>query len=1049
MIFASPIAPLADCGKGVFIVKRAVPAGVLKKTILYDIISQKDNLKKGRSQSMCAFFRNTLLKGKAKRLLAQIEKTETALTVFSLIPSPNKKVKKYVAALLYNERYVDIISRYNVCVQKIEKHNEEIRALTFAINSILEQYPILTIVDSIPSFSKDKIESLISTVKCVYTYVVPNSCERKSEYDLYKTRVEEILADYDVIVAQKDLIASIESKIENLPDIYIDDEAVPVVLSDVFDLLEQFNAFPRKYFHAPAVDAKTVSIHNESFIENHLHDSVFDNVNGKSLDEEQRRAILCDSKSNLTVAGAGSGKTLTICGKVKFLLETGAASPEDILLLSYSKSSAKDLEAKVSGICDGLTVDTFHALGLKVLTEASGKKKAIEEQLKAYISRFFEEELLANPSVSSEVLQYLAFYFYAAPTFIKKYKNDGDLFKELKALDFRTLKDRLGALSADKDRHETLKKEFVKSNEELVIANYLYTNGIKYEYEKPYEIETSTPEKRQYTPDFYLPDYGIYLEHYGIDRNGTTPQYDEKASAEYIQSINWKRQTHQKNNTICLETYSYEFKEGTLFENLKSRLLERGVEYHPLSQTDVFNALHNVYAGRDFTSFLTLIMTFISLYKAQITDDSGFEDLKAHLNDSTYDSTRARLFLDICKDVYNYYMDHLREADKIDFDDMILQSIALLDSTPNFKYKYIIVDEFQDISQSRTRFLQKLIEHGNSKLFAVGDDWQAIYRFAGCDINVFLDFKNIFAGAKINYITSTHRNSAELQEIVEPFITANPSQYKKHIRSAKSQDKPVRIVYHKGNKAMAFTKALEDISTINANANVLVLGRNRRDADALVCKEIQIYDYTAIKHFGFPKLTITYNTVHGSKGLEQDFVILISGEDAQNGFPNKTEDDCVLTLLLGKKNSFLYAEERRLFYVALTRTKSIVYILSDKSKSSDFVKEIKNKCFIMEDESEEEENVEYLCPWCKSGCLVVRKSEVNGKTFYGCSNFPYCTYTNDDLTAVYRNKRCPACGDFLVLRKGMHGLFYGCHNYPRCRYTQQYTPPISKNKIGF
>ena len=998
---------------------------------------------------MIAFIRNIFLKSKSKKILAHIEQLETAFTFFSLIPPEEKKYGKYISALSYREQYVDVVSRYNVCVQKIEKHNEEIRALTFAINSTIEQYPISSIVDSIPDFSKDKVESLVSTVNCVYAYVVPNTCERKDDYDTYKARIEEVLADYDIIVEQKDLIASISAKIENLPDLYIDDDTVQDVLSDAINLLGQFNSFPRKYFQAPAVDVNTVSKHNEAYIRRHLHDTIFDNVNGKSLDEEQRRSILCNSKSNLTVAGAGSGKTLTICGKVKFLLETGAANPEDILLLSYSRASADDLEAKVSGICDGLLVDTFHALGLRILTEANGKKKAIEEQLKAYIARFFEEELLANPKISSEVLQYLAFYFYATPAISKKYKNDGELFKELKALDFRTLKDRLGALSADKDKHETLKKELVKSNEELVIANYLFTNGIKYEYEKPYEFETSTIEKRQYTPDFYLSDYGIYLEHYGIDRDGNAPQYDKETSAEYVRSMNWKRQTHQKNNTVCIETYSYEFKEGTLFENLESRLLEHGVEFHPLSQTEVLNALHSVYGGRDFNSFLTLIMTFISLYKAQITNDSGFERLKAQLGESTYDSNRTRLFLDICKDVYNYYMDHLREADKIDFDDMILQSIDLLDFTPNFKYKYIIVDEFQDISQSRTRFLQKLIEHGHSKLFAVGDDWQAIYRFAGCDINVFLDFENIFPGAKINYITSTHRNSMELQEIVEPFITANPSQYKKHIRSAKRQDKPVRIVYHKGNKPAAFEKALEDISAINANANVLVLGRNKRDADALVCKDIQLYDYKTIKHFGFPKLKISYSTVHGSKGLEQDFVILISGEDAQNGFPNKMEDDNVLTLLLGKKNNFEFAEERRLFYVALTRTKSIVYVLSEKNRSSDFVKEIKNKCFIMEDESEENEDVEYLCPWCKSGCLIVRKSEVNGRSFYGCSNFPYCTYTNDDMTAVSRNKRCPVCGDFLVLRKGPYGMFYGCHNFPRCKYKQQYTPPTNKNRIGF
>ena len=160
---------------------------------------------------------------------------------------------------------------------------------------------------------------------------------------------------------------------------------------------------------------------------------------------------------------------------------------------------------------------------------------------------------------------------------------------------------------------------------------------------------------------------------------------------------------------------------------------------------------------------------------------------------------------------------------------------------------------------------------------------------------------------------------------------------------------------------MALTKALEDISAINSNAKILVLGRNRRDIDAFICKEIQVFNYKKIMHYDYPKLEISYSTVHGSKGLESDFVVLISGEDAQNGFPNKTEDDNVLTFVLGKKDNFQYAEERRLFYVALTRTKSIVYLLSDKNKSSDFIQEIKNKCYIMEDESELKAENEYLC----------------------------------------------------------------------------------------
>ena len=999
---------------------------------------------------MIAFIKNLFFRNKTKRLLAYIDKVETALTLFQSIDNEeHKKLVRPMRSLLKKDLYEDIVSRYNVCIQKIEKHNKEIQALTFAYNTLMQNYPIADILDNILKCSREKIEEIDSTIKKVYSYVVPNSFQYKKQYDAYKQGIEEILHEYDLIKEQKNLILKIISEINNLPDVYIDSENISKALANALKGVEKYTSYEHQYYQMPIVNANTIEKHNEKFIEKHLNDTIFDNVNGKSLDIEQRRAVLCDAKSNLTIAGAGSGKTLTICGKVKYLLEKGLAKKDEILLLSYSRASADDLENKINMVATGLTVETFHALGYKILTESSGKKKAIEEQLRAYITQFFEEELERNPEIANEIFQYIALYFYAAPTYRKKYKNDGEIFKDLKSIDFKTLKNRLGKLSANKDKHETLKNEFVKSNEELVIANYLFINGINYEYEKPYGIETSTLDKRQYTPDFYLPDYGIYIEHYGIDRNGNAPQYDKEASDEYVRSMNWKRQIHNENQTKCIETFSYEFNEGIIFDNLKVHLLENGVEFRPLSQAEVFSALHNVYIGRDFSSFFNLIMTFISLYKAQIKDDTGFDELKAQLNGSLYDTSRTCLFLDICKNIYNYYMQNLRAMDKIDFDDMILQSIDLLDSTPNFKYKYIIVDEFQDISQSRTKFLQKLIEHGNSKLFAVGDDWQAIYRFAGCDINVFLEFENIFTGAKLNYITSTHRNSAELQQIVEPFITSNPNQYKKHIKSAKHQDKPVRVVYHKGNKAMAFTKTLEDISAINSNAKVLVLGRNRRDIDAFICKEIQVFDYKKITHYDYPKLEISYSTVHGSKGLESDFVVLISGEDAQNGFPNKTEDDNVLTLVLGKRDNFQYAEERRLFYVALTRTRSIVYLLSDKKKSSDFIQEIKNKCYIMEDESDEKEESEYLCPWCKSGYLIVRKSEIDGKFFYGCSNFPYCTYTNNDIKAVYHNNRCPECGDFLVLRKGRYGTFFGCHNYPRCKYTQQYVETKKMNRIGF
>ncbi|MBR5388866.1 MAG: UvrD-helicase domain-containing protein, partial [Clostridia bacterium] len=371
---------------------------------------------------MFAFIENLFLKNKAKKILSYIESIETALTLFTIIDDSEDKNIKLIQSLSKKTLYADVVSRYNVCIQKIEKHNKDVRTLMFAYNTILQTYPITDILDNILEYNRETIKEIYSTVKNVYAYVVPNSFRYKTQYDIYKQSIEDILRNYDLIKEQKSLILTIISEIDHLPDIYIDSENMSKTLENALKGVERYNSYKRKYYQVPVINADTVENHNEKFIERHLSDTIFDNVNGKSLDNEQRRAILCNSKSNLTIAGAGSGKTLTICGKVKYLLETGLARKDEILLLSYSKASADDLESKVNNVAAGLTVETFHALGLKILTESNGKKKAIEDQLKAYIKRFFEEELVKNHKIANEIFQYIALYFYAAPTYGKKYK---------------------------------------------------------------------------------------------------------------------------------------------------------------------------------------------------------------------------------------------------------------------------------------------------------------------------------------------------------------------------------------------------------------------------------------------------------------------------------------------------------------------------------------------------------------------------------------------------------------------------------------------------
>lgn len=328
--------------------------------------------------------------------------------------------------------------------------------------------------------------------------------------------------------------------------------------------------------------------------------------------------------------------------------------------------------------------------------------------------------------------------------------------------------------------------------------------------------------------------------------------------------------------------------------------------------------------------------------------------------------------------------------------------------------------------------MQALIKNGDSKLFAVGDDWQAIYRFAGCDINIFLDFSAYFSDVSICYITSTHRNSQELQDIIEPFITANQQQISKHIRSNKNQENPVRILYHNNDIESAFKRVCDEILNLNKNAQVLVLGRNNKDEERISLALFHLKRNT--------NLNLEFKTVHKSKGLEAEFVILLNGDGGRNGFPNTIEDDKLLELVLGKKDTYPYAEERRLFYVALTRTRSIVYVLLNQNNPLIFVKEIDNTI-----KDADKDFASLICPHC-NGKLKLRNTDKQ-KPFYGCEHYPYCDYVIFDIDSVLWDLACPDCRDYLRVKFGKYGKFISCNGYPNCSYIKNLKGDLLQSNI--
>ena len=941
-----------------------------------------------------------------------------------MIKLPPKKYKKDKA-------------RYKAYVGKIDAHNEEVKY----INSVVESWNLPKILENPHAVTKGYFVECAKVAELLKKY-------RKlaEQYLKFQNEVNEVKDDYDEICLEFDSLDEYNQLFDLSNCRYIDCKQKHKITSKSSQILAKFKKNDLYYpFDKHARIDEIVNKHNDSYLKTVIDLPLFDNINGRSLDKEQRKSVLTDENSVLVVAGAGSGKTLTICGKVEYLLEEEKVNPDDILLLSYSKKSADDLQTKISKINNRLTVGTFHKIGLDILKETQHKTFMVEDQYKAIIEQYFREEMRKRPHMLQTILTYYGLYLSSAKH-DKKYKNEGDLFEDLKKSDFQTLKNQLLSLTNDYNARETLKKELVKSFEEMAIANWYFINGIDYIYEAPYENDVSTIEKRQYMPDFKLKNYPVYHEHYGINKDGKASQFDGAEGNEYVQGMRWKRAIHQQYQTDCIETYSYEFDDGTVFEKLEKELKKRGVEFHPLSDDEIINALNSIYESRTFKSFINLIRTFLSLYKASYRNDSGFKELKEFSFINNYEKNRAFLFLDIVKDLYHYYIDYLTKEGKIDFDDMILQSIQELDNTNNYRYKYIIVDEFQDISVSRMKFLKKLIEHGNSKLFAVGDDWQAIYRFSGCDLNIFLEFPKYFGDSAITKITTTHRNSQELQDIAGPFIKKNPEQFNKKINSSRHLENPVQIVYYTEKKYYAFLDTLREISKKDKAASVLILGRNNKDFEDIALDNRIFIDFrssdetkTVVRCTNFPQMKLTYSTVHGSKGLEDDYVILINADDNRIGFPNKMEDDELLDMVLSHKSEYEYAEERRLWYVALTRTRNYTYIIANAENPSIFLKEIEDQCVVVNPNySPEDKATEISCPHCKSGRLVLRTNESDGTKFYGCSNYPYCNYSIDDMRAVARNLRCRECGDFMVFRKGQWGAFYGCHNYPRCKHKEEY-----------
>ena len=439
-----------------------------------------------------------------------------------------------------------------------------------------------------------------------------------------------------------------------------------------------------------------------------------------------------------------------------------------------------------------------------------------------------------------------------------------------------------------------------------------------------------------------------------------------------------------------------------------------------------------------------LIESFINLSKSRRLTPNSLMSLYSDKTkiQSDFMLERQEMFLQFALPILEKYNKTLQKRNEIDFNDMINKATDVIKSNkPKYTYQYIIVDEYQDISFSRFNLIKEIRDLSGARLVCVGDDWQSIYRFAGSDISLFSNFDKYVGKYEQLLIDQTYRNSQSLIDITSKYIQKNPKQISKIPKSKKEPlADPVKFVHYKQEEIEnTFINEIQNLVNKYGNKSILVLGRHSFDINEL----IKLTPNSRIKYIertgkleinGFEDIDIKYLTVHKSKGTEADNVIILNLKNHLLGFPNKMTDDPVLSLLLNDDEEFRFAEERRLFYVALTRTKNEVILLIP-SDISLFVEELltdNNYLLTTDDGKLNTTN----CPYCKTGKLVIRQNSSNGNHFLGCSHYPICNQTFDEIDILENKFLCPDClSGFMTKKTGKYGNFLGCTNYPRCRNT--------------
>ncbi len=639
---------------------------------------------------------------------------------------------------------------------------------------------------------------------------------------------------------------------------------------------------------------------------------------------EQKRAVVSDSKRILVLAGAGSGKTKVLTKRYVHLVKNKSIHRDKVLAVTFTTEAVKQMTDRVSEELNIKSEDlkknirTFHSLCAGILRQHEQFNIVDEKQQREII-----ENILYDNKDNQEIME--SMYNYIKDNILEKVKskdNKNSLYQQIKSKPFDIYNRKIKTKSGID----------VRSKSERDIANFLTSLGVTWEYERPVNWADAT-----FKPDFTVEE-DIYIEHWAY--NDQTPEFSLINKKKYLEHRRWKEDQFIKHKRTLI---SIEENEMLDLQKLQLRLSDEigRLTKKKFQKEEIIDLLTlDLYPQykKSYDHFIEEVIEIINLIKSRLME---IKDVKELVRDE--EKEKVINFYRVLMPVMEEYGKILQRTDYSykDFNDLIKDAVKLLredDSRRKYyqnMYSFILVDEYQDVSYGEVELL-KLLVNSNTSLFVVGDDWQSIYGWRGSDVSYILHFDDDFGDYERIDLPINYRSTKNIVDASSYFIQLKERQYKKDIKCCGEKEKDDSKIIEV-NTRDDFQAAEYIVSTIN---QLKKDNNSLKDSDFLILKRSskisQLYEGVLKKHMP----SIKTKTIHWSKGTEFDYVFVLGLKTGIYGFPNIYADKDIKQVIMNIPIEDKEEEERRLFYVAMTRAKKKLFLITEKNNESEFVKEI-------------------------------------------------------------------------------------------------------------